>query len=237
MDNKIIINEINFVNKLIKWKAFIAWWCCRSILEWNQPKDLDIFLYNENDYNNVVNILKDNLEEIETNIFNIKNSSDESNVVWENDLVKNFKTKSWMLIQLVKPRIQEYMRSWWTEEEVVWTFDFSVCRFWLEQYDEKYDNDIKDFNDFEIDYPSQDYNEEFDTSNFNDVENKLLFVYNIVCPIATIRRALKYAWYWYYMPIQELLKLLKEVENRKMPLNELMKTSKEDLYSLMQSFD
>jgi hypothetical protein len=39
------------------------------------------------------------------------------------------------------------------------------------------------------------------------------------------------------MPIQELLKLLKEVENRKMPLNELMKTSKEDLYSLMQSFD
>lgn len=232
----ITIKEINTINRLIKWKAFIAGWCCRSLYENQTPKDIDIFLYNENNYNEVVSIFSSNFIEIENEISDLIQTLNwnESNEIWENELVKNFKTDNWLLIQLVKPKIQKYMRTWWTPEEVVGTFDFTACRLYLCEYEES-DEDIEELSNFDIDY--LDYNNEFDTNNLNDIDNKILFVKNIVCPISSIRRALKYAWYGYYLPIQELLKLLKEIEVRKMPLDELMETAKEDLYHLMQHFD
>ena len=227
---KELIKDINLVNKLIKWKAFIAGGCCRSILENEPPKDIDIFLYDQKDYLEVVEILSKNLIEYETS------DEEDSNLVWENDLVKNFESNSLLLVQLVKPSIKKYMRTWGEPEEVIWTFDFTVCRFYLEEYEES-DENIESLSEFPLERHPDDYNQEFNTSSYEDIDNKILFVKNIVCPISSIRRAMKYAWYWYYLPIQELLKLLKEIENRKMPLDELMETAKEDLYSLMQHFD
>lgn len=215
------LNRIKDIVNLLRWKAFIAWWICKNLYLDEQIKDIDIFCYKEEYYEEVKSLLLQNFSWL---------TQEEK----ENDLMFQI----WD-IQLIKPKKTKYMRSYWTEDEVVETFDFTVCRWyilWSEEWDEhiEYDDDLER-------YFLEDEDDETWWAEMH-METKILIVKNIVCPISTIRRALKYATYWYYLPIMELLKLIREIEVRKMNLKELIKTAEtsedaQNLYRMMSQFD
>jgi hypothetical protein len=96
-------------------------------------------------------------------------------------------------IQLIKPRENKYLKTYGTPYEVVSKFDFSVCRVYT----------LDGINFIKID-------EQFE----NDCQKKILRIQNIVCPISTLKRSIKYSKKGYFSPLREILKLFNEYAER-----------------------
>lgn len=223
------------VMEAIHWNWFIAWWVCRNIYEsWDDltiedVKDIDIFCYKKESFEILKTIL-------------IKKFSDWLLWSWEDkEMVYEIKYK-WIVLQLIKPRKEKYLLSYWNEEGVVETFDFNACRFYIPWFDSleyllKYKK--KDYNNWE-EFPEIEYVWWEESNDSEAVDEKILLVEHIVCPISSLRRAMKYAWYWYYLPAWQLMKLLNCIQDRKMDLKALQIAADEEwtsFYEMMMKFD
>ena len=158
------------LHNLIKKHGFIAGGACRSTIAGEEIKDFDIFCFTEEDY--------EPLKKIMSNMYGETR---------ENDLV--FQVGS---IQLVKPRQNDFVKTFGSPREVVSKFDFSVCRvytldgtrfIWL-------DDEFQD-----------------------DIQNKRLRIKNIICPISTFKRVIKYAKRGYYINTFMIVHLFNNFRN------------------------
>lgn len=121
-------------------------------------------------------------------VANILLEFDEYEVTKENDLVVQIGS-----IQVIKPRENKYLRTWGNPIDVVERFDFSVCKAYLDE-------------NTRVIPVSSDF--------YKHIESKTLSIENIVCPISTFRRSLKYATKGYFLPLSEIFKLYEEYNER-----------------------
>lgn len=126
-------------------------------------------------------------------------------------------------IQLIKPRENKYLKTYGSPSEVVSRFDFSVCRVYT----------LDGINFIEID-------EQFK----EDCERKILRIENIVCPISTLKRSIKYSKKGYFLPLREILKLFNEYAERVRTgdididsFGNLDEIQNEELYELMLKYN
>lgn len=158
------------LHNLIKKHGFIAGGACRSTIAGEEIKDFDIFCFSQEDY--------EPLKKIISNMYGETR---------ENDLV--FQVGS---IQLVKPRQNEFVKTFGTPGEVVSKFDFSVCRVYT----------LDGTNFIWLD-------DEFE----DDILNKRLRIKNIICPISTFKRVVKYAKRGYYINTFMIVHLFNNFRN------------------------
>ena len=95
-------------------------------------------------------------------------------------------------IQLIKPRENKYLKTYGTPFEVVSKFDFSVCRGYFDGKEAQF----------------------IDSDSLAHIEAKSLVINNIVCPISTTKRIIKYTKRGYFIKIREILKLYYEFSQR-----------------------
>jgi len=101
-----------------------------------------------------------------------------------------------VVVEVVKPFGNQYMKTFGKPEEVVVRFDFSVVRAYL------IDNNSSQLQAY--------VDERFD----EDTAAKHLVITHINCPVAVAQRVAKYAKKGYSIGIRELIKLFVEWQNR-----------------------
>ena len=183
------IDNIKKLNDIIKDFAFIAGGVCRSIYLNEEPNDIDIFLKDKKYLENVLEII----------------SKEYGDMISENDNVVNFKDN----IQVIKPRKTEYYLSYGKEDDVVSSFDFTICRGYIDE-------------NLEIKWIDSE-------ESIESINTKQLKIKNIVCPISSMRRAFKYASKKekYFMPLSQICILFQEFKNRNIDLSEAIKEFEE----------
>lgn len=166
------IAEINTI--VLKNGSFIAGGCVRSILN-NEPiSDVDVFSNSEESYLNTIEQLK---------------------LIGYKELFSNpmlVRLKSTRIIDMVKPRTGDYLRTVGTPEEVISFFDFTVARAAI----------ISD-------------SEALVDENFAaHSRSKKLQIEHIVCPVTQVRRISKYLAKGYKITFKETIKIFLEFQTR-----------------------
>jgi hypothetical protein len=162
--------------------CFIAGGAVRSIYEKQTPRDVDIFSYNTDAFNSM-KILLAGFEGVVPE--------------FENPMLARFKkyTEAKIFeysIDLVVPRVAEYLLTVGTPESVIAHFDFSISRAAILSHKKALvDADFKE-----------------------DCKNKRLTIKHIVCPLSTVQRIGKYAKKGYTIGTKEVLKLFIEYQRR-----------------------
>lgn len=203
------IDELRDLNRKIQPLGFIAGGVCRSILNNETVKDIDIFCKTEDSFDELIKLF--GLERPDE-IIAFGNYDSYIEVTRENDLMLEFPlmlANREYIIQIIKPRRNEHLCTFGAPLEVVSKFDFSVCRLYLDELGnitsvDNYDNVLIDLN------------------------RKTLRVNNIVCPISSMRRALKYVTKGYFLPLNEMMKLFVEFQNRGLVLDEIMEKLRQE---------
>ncbi len=188
--------------------GFIAGGAIRSWYLIEPIRDLDIFIK--------ANDMIDG--ELRFNTLSNLISNSEYQEQFDNPLVRRFVSRtdnvtgdplSSVVIDLIKPRHDRWMKTFGTVEEVISAFDFTVCRAAM------------------IDSMTILADEDFE----EDVESRTLRIKNIVCPISTVKRVAKYGKYGYSIKASQVIKLFTEWENRpeeeRTTLSQLLQKSEE----------
>lgn len=183
--------ELNFWYKTIGDLGIIAGGAVRSWITLESIRDIDIFIRagNSNEaeqaFNKLSNIISDNQYQEQ----------------FDNPLLRRFVPRtgvdgepiSDITIDLIKPRDDRWMRTFALgAEEIISKFDFSICRAAM------------------VGELTALVDENFE----KDVENKILRICNIVCPISTVKRVGKYGKYGYSIKASQVIKLFSEWEDR-----------------------
>lgn len=175
-----IINLATAINPL----GFIAGGALRNVIEGEPIRDIDIFLYdNDEQHETAVRQTLSDLGYIE---------------LFSNPLVTRFQggESDFDLVDVIKPREDRYMKTFGPVISVLSRFDFSVCRAAVFK--------LGEINPVLI----------ADTKFQDDVKYKTLRIQNIVCPISTVKRIGKYATYGYSIGAGQIVKLFAEWSNR-----------------------
>lgn len=175
-----IINLATAINPL----GFIAGGALRNVIEGEPIRDIDIFLY-ENDEQYEWGVKQ--------TLFGLGYTE-----LFTNPLVTRFQGggADFELVDLIKPREDRYMKTFGAVKTVLSRFDFSVCRAAV----------------FKLGEPSPVLLA--DTKFEDDIKYKTLRIQNIVCPISTVKRIGKYATYGYSIGAGQIVKLFVEWSNR-----------------------
>ncbi len=165
--------------------CFIAGGAVRSIYEKECPRDIDIFSYNTDAFNSMKTLL-----------------SGYEGIVpeFENPMLARFKKYDHSSdkkifeysIDLVVPRVAEYLLTVGTPESVIAHFDFTVSRAAIISHKKAL----------------------VDMGFKKDCKNKRLVIGHIVCPLSTVQRIGKYAKKGYTIGTKEVLKLFMEYQKR-----------------------
>ena len=164
--------------------GFIAGGALRNVIEGEPIRDVDIFMYSDED------------EQYQAVCQNLRDLGYEEQ--FTNPLLTRFQGErpNFDLVDVIKPREDKYMKTFGAVLSVLKRFDFSVCRAGVFKLGEKNPVLIAD------------------TKFQDDVKYKTLRIQNIVCPISTVKRIGKYATYGYSIGAGQIVKLFIEWENR-----------------------
>lgn len=187
------INKIKILEHYLNdHNGFIAGGCFKNIFKNERLKDIDIFFRNEDDFNDAWNFYDD--------MFGMP--------YYENDKVVAFKKRDGIVIELIR-------YTFGTPEEILQKFDFSITKFALYRETKPLitSDSIEDVDSFVALY-HQDFFEHLLT-------NKLVIEPNLLFPVSTFERTLRYTRYGYGLCKESKLNLIKALNNPNINLEEL----------------
>lgn len=206
---------LNWLDKfMVGHNGFICGGCFKNIFNKEKVKDIDIFFENQNDWDNAVEYY-DNLTAGYWKEDGSEVSEDEAEYVfyYKNDNVKAYKhIKTGVVIELC-------CKIFGTAEEILNQFDFTITKFAY------YKDVIEDEFGESIVYKVM-----YDDSFFEHLHMKRIVTdKNILFPMSTFERMLRYAKYGYFPCKETKMKIIKAIRN----LSEKQVELSESLYDGM----
>lgn len=176
-------------------KGFICGGCFKNIFNNEKVKDLDIFFHSRSDWEDAVHYF-----DTMTSGYELDDVREEKyHFLYENNNVKAYKhIKTGIQIELCN-------KIFGTPEEIIKQFDFTIVKFALysETEEVRIDTDI-----FEILEPVTTFKVAMDNNFFEHLHEKRLVIdEDILFPISTFERTIRYAKYGYF-PCRETKKKL-----------------------------
>lgn len=165
-------------------KGFIAGGCFKNIFKKEQIKDIDIFFKNQDDFNDAVIYFEE--EQLLP-------------IYYENEKVVAFRrNRNSPVIELIK-------QTFGTPKEILDKFDFSITKFALYQAEPGLFDEFIENKPLEILY-HQDYFQHL-------LENKLVLEPNLLFPVSTFERVLRYTKYGYGLCKGSKINLINSLRN------------------------
>lgn len=166
-----------------------AAWCALADQQRKPPNDVDVFCRTEGAFESVVERLKKGLGISEPLV---------------SGLAVRFpgSAGSRIPIQVISPRRDGHLVTYGPADEVVASFDFSVCRAWIRRDSRAAEGGRLTGEAWHDEHLAE------------DSRARRLRVQNIVCPLATVRRAMKYSRHGFNLPMTEVIKLFEAFSQR-----------------------
>lgn len=166
--NALVFPQVRFLDiYMAGHNGYIAGGCFKSIFENKRIKDLDIFFQNEIDFSKANLYFKGN---------------DDYDLVYENDKAVSYRNKKTLI------RIELIRKTYGTPEEMLAKFDFSISKFAYIKRETTNEDGSKSFS----------YNCFFHADYFEHIIcKKLVLEKDIIFPVSTFERVLRYTGYGY----------------------------------------
>ena len=222
-DNFWILNWLD--EFMVGHRGFICGGCFKNIFNKEKVKDLDIFFNSLSDYDNAVHYF----DSMTPGYDGCDAREEEYNFYYENDNVKAYKhQRTGIVVELCR-------KTFGTVVEVLNQFDFTITKFayYKAEIEDETGAEVEEkFDPFEIetvdpkDKPKThiEYRIMHDDKFFEHLHMKRLVTDNqILYPMGTFERMLRYAKYGYF-PCKEtkmkIIKAIRELDNREVELSE-----------------
>lgn len=178
------VNKVKFLTQYLRGhKGFIAGGCFKNIFKKEKLKDIDVFFKNEDEFDEAVEYYEEFF----------------GSPYYENEKVVAFKLRNGLIIELIK-------YTFGTPEEILNKFDFSITKFALYSKPKLIDellSEEKIDTTFEVIY----HNDFFE----HLITNKLVLEKEILFPISTFERTLRYTKYGYGLCQESKVNLLSSI--------------------------